>query len=547
MATSLEKKLARVRRRCRVNVLLEQFGKALIVAGATAVVAIGVQRALSLPLADEWIAAGLGVGVVALTALLFWRRRPSLMGVALLADERLRCHERFSTALALAQSEDPFAQAAVQEAHQTAEQLDVQGRFPVRPSRRWVTTACVWVVAAGLFLFLPGMDLLGHIKREQEQQQREKELQQAKADIQQVVGQVETAIKELDDPELAAALQGIAEANLQGRPEEARRETIRKLGDLSEKLKELQQSDAFKKAEAVKTMLQQLKETPDGLSRDLSRAMAKSDFAKASKMIKQLQKDLEEGQLTDEQKKAMQKQMKDLAEQLETLAAKKKQLQDALKEAGVDSDLARLTKEELEKKLKEAGLNQEQIDKLLNECQQCQNAGKQMKDLAEALREAGDGQPAQMDELAGKMDQLEAMIADMKAAQAGQEGIDAAIAALGEGDCAGDGLWEEGFRQRRQDGTGGPGQGFGADPIADSGQSTAQDTRVDNQPDQGQIIARWYFKGTQVKGESKRQFSDAVQAGRDRAAEAISDQRILRKYEAAVKKYYGQMEELGNQ
>jgi hypothetical protein len=46
-----------------------------------------------------------------------------------------------------------------------------------------------------------------------------------------------------------------------------------------------------------------------------------------------------------------------------------------------------------------------------------------------------------------------------------------------------------------------------------------------------------------VKGEARRDFAEVVEAGRARAADAISENQIPRKYEEAVKKYFGQLEQ----
>ena len=95
-------------------------------------------------------------------------------------------------------------------------------------------------------------------------------------------------------------------------------------------------------------------------------------------------------------------------------------------------------------------------------------------------------------------------------------------------------------------GTGGPGQGYGPRSIDETGQTASKKTRVKNKPGEGPTVASWYFKGSQVKGEAKRDFSEVVQAGRDSAAEAISENQIPRKYEDTVKKYFGRLEEAGN-
>ena len=68
---------------------------------------------------------------------------------------------------------------------------------------------------------------------------------------------------------------------------------------------------------------------------------------------------------------------------------------------------------------------------------------------------------------------------------------------------------------------------------------------VRNKPtDDTEIIGSWLVKGATVAGESKRKLSTAVQASKDAAAEAIRDNKIPRKYEGAVKKYFGGMEQV---
>ena len=68
-------------------------------------------------------------------------------------------------------------------------------------------------------------------------------------------------------------------------------------------------------------------------------------------------------------------------------------------------------------------------------------------------------------------------------------------------------------------------------------------TRVENQAKKGPIIASWHFKGAQAKGQASREVTHVVQAARDRAAESISENRIPRRYESSIKKYFSELEE----
>jgi hypothetical protein len=108
------------------------------------------------------------------------------------------------------------------------------------------------------------------------------------------------------------------------------------------------------------------------------------------------------------------------------------------------------------------------------------------------------------------------------------------------------GPFMEGFADRYGPGTGGPGMGYGPRSIDDTGETATKKTRLQNKPGQGPVIASWYFKDIQVTGEAKRDFSEVIQAGRDSAAEAISENQIPRKYEDAIKKYFGELEKSGD-
>ena len=59
-----------------------------------------------------------------------YEKQPSRMQASLLLDERLGLRERFSTTLALADSDDPFAKAARVESLAAIQRVDLRGHFP---------------------------------------------------------------------------------------------------------------------------------------------------------------------------------------------------------------------------------------------------------------------------------------------------------------------------------------------------------------------------------------------------------------------------------
>src|SRR5436309_976395 len=123
-----------------------------------------------------WFWCGLGATVVGSLAYAIWRR-PSAKQAAVAIDEKLALKEKFSTALYVRPSADPFAMAAVRDAERTAEQVRLQKQFPFAFPRVGYATLGVALLALLTFEFLAPMDLFGHKeaqKKQLEQQQAQK-------------------------------------------------------------------------------------------------------------------------------------------------------------------------------------------------------------------------------------------------------------------------------------------------------------------------------------------------------------------------------------
>ena len=57
------------------------------------------------------------------------------------------------------------------------------------------------------------------------------------------------------------------------------------------------------------------------------------------------------------------------------------------------------------------------------------------------------------------------------------------------------------------------------------------------------MVASWYFQGQNVKGQAQRALQQVATEAAQQAAEAVEDHRIPKKYEAAVKGYFGQLQQ----
>src|SRR4051812_43622028 len=101
---------------------------------------------VALPKPAVWFWVGLGVAIAAAIGWAVWRR-PSRHQAAVAIDHTLGLKEKFSTALYVRPSSDPFAAAAVRDAEVTADNVSLHKRFPVRMPLSLAFTALAVAVA----------------------------------------------------------------------------------------------------------------------------------------------------------------------------------------------------------------------------------------------------------------------------------------------------------------------------------------------------------------------------------------------------------------
>jgi hypothetical protein len=525
-----------------LNLLIHLTGWALILCGFVCFPSILVEKFLAysfLPSWALWTVFLSAIPAVLISWLLFF---PRAMQAAILLDGCLGLKERVSTALALAQSQDAFAKAACQEAQATIKQINLKGHFPIRPGRCWLSTSGIWIILAIIAFFVPQQDLLGFLKDKKDQQERTIQYQAAQNQIQQSVSQVSTIVKQLGNSQLSSDLAKF-ELPVQGQlPDEAKRDAIKKLGDLSDRVKQLQNEQSPQMLASLEKMLSQLRtESADNPLKDMIQAMSKGNFSQAAAALQELQKQVEKGQLTPEQKQAMRNQFEKLARQLEQLAGQQKELEQELQKLGLDKKLAKISPEELKKILEKQGYKPETIEQLMNKMKACRAAGRKCSGLSQA---------AGMCALGGNGDMMEAMLSEMNELDAFDKKAKLCRAALHQIDyakmCIGKGLCQglcQGFPQNGI-GTSTAGPGVGPKNTDQYDPAKLDSTRVKGKPgDDVPVIASWYFKDSQEKGQATRELKEVIQSGSDQAAQAIDENQIPKKYEKAMKSYFGSLEE----
>ena len=500
-----------------------------------------IERLLAVTVRTPATLWGFGAAAAILILVSWLLKVPSRMQASLLLDERLKLNERFSTTLALAESDDAFARAARAESLRTVQQANLRGHFPLDLSRSWYCGAGIWLVVIALFFLLPQKDLLGFLRDREKKQQQVRAVEQTQAEVKQAAEIVKAAVRELGDPNLAEDLKKLDELALAGAPEEVKRQAIKALGDLADKIKKMQSGAQVDTADVLQQMLKRLRGSADPFSQQIRMAMAKGDFAQAANLLGQLQKQLAEQTISDERRKELADQLQQLAKELQKLADQKRQLEQELEKRGLDKKLAQMTPEQLKQALQRQGLKPEMVEQLMQKVAACQAAQGRCSGLGQALGAAGAGEGGLMaDDLSDVIDQLNAVESLQQQAimlQASLNEISRCMGCLGQGMCQG--LSPGGDNAGTL-----PADGYARAEEIQGGTKT---TRAMGKTDDGPIIASWYFKDTQGKGEARRGFSEVVQAGRASAAEAISENEIPRRYEDAVKEYFSQLEQSGPQ
>jgi len=342
--------------------------------------------------------------------------RISALRAAVAIDEAAGLKERLSTALTCRRDTDPYAQAAVHDAEQTATRVHVPSHLRLRSPALWPWSLATVLVAVILYAFLPVIDILAEqeqagpeqveataVEREQvtvtfnEQQERLKELAERNPELKDLVKDLEP----LSLPDEPTAT-----------PEDIRREAVKKLDNVAEKLsqeKESRQLDALKRINRLMAQLD--KPAGDDPASELSKALAQGDMQRAQQALSELKKKLEEaakgGDPQAKQEMAeMQKQLDNLAKQLAKLGDNTQLQKDLERKAGLSEEdakklleqLAKLDpkqmQKELQRQLADSGMSPEQIKELAKKLadqkaamKKCQGLGKCLANAAAAMQQ----------------------------------------------------------------------------------------------------------------------------------------------------------------
>jgi len=536
----LDKPIGRVFRRLRTQRFLAALVWSLAgwLAAATAVLA--VDRLVRPIPGPDWLPFAIAGGLAVLTALLVATLTgPSRVDAAVAIDHAFGLNERLSTTLTLPEElkETPAGRALVADTVRHVADLDVADRFGLKvPKRAWAPL--IPALLAVLVLFAPGWA---------------QKIARAKSSL---AGGGETAIdqkvvtkqssilkdkmaaqrKEMDKGKFAEAEKLLAEVekaagDLAKAPPAEKDKAMIALNKLTDAVKDRQR--ALGSPEQISRQLQNLKDmNTNGPAGDFMKDLAKGNFDRAAKDLKQLQEKLASGKMTEAEKKALKEQLGEMSKQLKGLAnldQRKQQLEQAKKSGGI-------SEEQFQKEMAKLGEQQKKLEALQKVADQLAKAGDQMKkgDLKKAAEQLGMGQK-QMEEMAQQMQELQALdsaLANLQEAKDGMNGEDSL-------NQFGDGMNQFGKNENRmRNGPGGRGRGSGDRPEAPDNVASYS-SKVGSQVTKGAAV----FQGLsdpqgQLKGQAKLEIGGEADTVAGKSAEALTNQKVPKSVEKHVRGYF---------
>ncbi len=570
----IDQQVHRTRFRLTTNVTLRHVAWGVLVAAVAWMIVILVEKAFVLGIPLGWsaaVVAGLGLIVVGVAA---YRARADRLAAAVVLDQAAGLKERVSTALTCRTSSDAFAQATVHDAERTAGGVHVPSHVRYRAPELWPWSVATVVVALIFFQFMPQLNLLAG-----EEPKDDDVLAAAREERENVEvaldQQVQKAKQRLQDkPALAGLQEAIEKLELPNEPtktpEDVRREAVKKIEKVSDKLKQQLEADDLNALDRLKRELAKL-ETPKGddPGSKLSQALASGDMEAAKKAMADLKKMLEEaaksGDAEAKRKLAeMQQKLDDLAKQLAKLADQQKLQKDLENKGGLSEEEAKklLEKlagmdpkqiaEQLKKQLADSGMSQKQIEQLAKKiaqnqemrqqlqsmaqamanmcqaCQQCQSGGQGSAAGLQGAMQAAMGQLSDLEMAEQQMNELQALLAELEDLKAG----------VCQGNCRG-----RGPRDPNSVGPPGPtpGLGYGYSGDKQRGAHQYQATKAKTRTQGGRIIGQMLIDGPQIKGEADAEVEEAVESALRDRQDAVEREEVPRQYQRVVQLYFDRL------
>ncbi len=500
--------------------------------------------------------------------------RPSDLAVASIIDVNLGLHDRLSTAIAVAERNDPFARAAVEDGVRVARDRRVRDGLanacPIAVPRSMTFGPLLIAAAVAAWMLLPPIPIGGEASVAAGSGE---ELAAARAAA---AARIEPVVRQIGaNADLAKAL-GMSEqqdgelvgAGRDGESAEAvRKDAARRMTELTQRLDQLMQSEKAQQLDALKDALSRVEPPQGSPVQGLAEALKRGDAAAAREQLDTLARQANDPALDAATREALAKSLEQLAAQIEKAAQGKDALAKSLERSGLDPALASnpaaleqalaksdqlndAQKESIRQAARAQRSANESLEKLaksMGECAgQCRNPSGSKSGGASGSKggqspgEQGSQSPpsasslAQGNQMLSEMEQLSQMMQDAQAARS---------------QCSGGGQPTQLARTSSQSRSGQSGQGRGQQGGPSNGGNTpTQETafgtksrkeKVANQG--GDVIARQLVEAPPVVGESKAKLQQIAQEISRGVEEGTGEDPVPPHLREAHRRYFGEM------
>lgn len=292
-----------------------------------------------------------------------WRNRPSLLDAAIQADRHSGLRERITSSLELAEEHGPMVDAVHADARRRIEGLNLSQQFPLMTSSRLRWVYAPLLILGVAYMALPEFDLFNYEDRQAE----------AKMQKEAVAVKVEHIREELKPlKELAASDQegilGEMTADIEAMTADleqgtlTERQALAKLSNLADDLAE--RREAFAKQGAMPELGPMQNEL--GITRELAKALQEGRLGDAQKKVAELSEKLRNGELSEQERESLKKELKSISESMKTNGSELSQsLAEAL--AGAAQSMDSQDIQGAMEAMKAAELSLEDIESMLEE------------------------------------------------------------------------------------------------------------------------------------------------------------------------------------
>ncbi len=537
--------VAAVRRRLTLGIYIQWLAMAAFVLAVLSFLVILSERILHIALPPQLI--WVGVGAVAVAAgIMAILHAPSADAAAVAIDEKLGLKEKFSTALKVKSSSDPFAQAVVLDAERTAGNVHLAGRFPFEFPRAGYWCICAAALALLALWFMPEVDLFGRKQALKAMQEQQANIAIAERKIREAIVRIEQLPEVVQQSEKVQLAKGPLNTFLKNPTPDIEAANL------------LAVDAKDKAAEAALKQIDDMKVFANAQKASRLLGAMNNPLADAKGLVASVAKDLKNGDLEEAHgdllKLATRFTELDKTEQ-ELAAAQMQKLAEALKAIADDPQAM----QNLPDQLKQADVNQQQIQELIQqatqgdpqsrkELQQIQQqaigqlargAQKMAKAMDQACKDPGAQQAGEqmadgIQKMQEQLEQMQRMQEDLRNAQRDLE------QQLAQGD--GQGQWKPGNQQGKgqQAGGGGAPPGFGGPQGKTASPYTAVKVKSPVQVNEnGKQLASVFVKDNSVNpGKSRLELAEIITAGQADEGGDVDDSRADNRARNAQKNYF---------